>query len=147
MRTWTQSRAILSNFVEEQWTQNYPQYLSALSRELYPTTFLETAVYIELPSGHKCLCVEFIIVLKPPNYMEADLIDHLSDDMADDFLQLNPEGLFVCGGDLNRLNLDELTDVSGLKVLVDFLTRGTHIIDNCLTNKAIVFSKCYPIAA
>ena len=27
--------------------------------------------------------------------MEADLIDHLSDDMADDFLELNPEGLFV----------------------------------------------------
>ena len=55
MRTWTQSRAILSNFVEEQWTQNYPQYLSALSRELYPTTFLETVVYIELQSGHKML--------------------------------------------------------------------------------------------
>ena len=79
--------------------------------------------------------------------LEADLIDHLSDDMADDFLELNPEGLFVCGGDLNRLNLDKLTDVSGLKVLVDFLTRGTHILDNCLTNKAIVFSKCYPTAA
>ena len=79
--------------------------------------------------------------------MEADLIDHLSDDMADDFLQLNPEGLFMCGGDLNRLNLDKLTDVSDLKVLVDFLTRGTHILDNSLTNKAIVFSKCDPIAA
>ena len=79
-------------------------------------------------------------------YMEADLIYYLSD-MADDFLELNPEGLYVCGGDLNQLNLDKLTAVSGLKVLVDFPTRGTHIVDNCLTNKATVFSKCYSVAA
>ena len=29
---------------EEQWTQNHPQYLSGLSRALFPTTFLEIAV-------------------------------------------------------------------------------------------------------
>ena len=40
------SPAILSNFFEKQCTQNHPQYLSGLSRALYPTTFLETAVYI-----------------------------------------------------------------------------------------------------
>ena len=42
------SHAILSNYfehVEEQWTQNLPQYLSGLSRALFPTTFLEIAVY------------------------------------------------------------------------------------------------------
>ena len=39
------SRVILSNFFEEQWTQNHPQYLSGLSRALFPTTFLEIAVY------------------------------------------------------------------------------------------------------
>ena len=39
------SRAILSNFFEEQWTQNHPKYLSGLSRALFPTTFLEIAVY------------------------------------------------------------------------------------------------------
>ena len=38
------SRAILSNFFEEQGTQNYPQYLSGLSRALFPTTFLEIPV-------------------------------------------------------------------------------------------------------
>ena len=42
------SPAIFSNFFEEQWTQNHPQYLSGLSRELFPTTILETAVYITL---------------------------------------------------------------------------------------------------
>ena len=39
------SRAILSNFFEEQRTQNNPQYFSGLPRALSPTTFLEIAVY------------------------------------------------------------------------------------------------------
>ena len=39
------SPAILSNFFEKQWTQNHPQYLSGLSRALYPTTFLKIAAY------------------------------------------------------------------------------------------------------
>ena len=39
------SRAILSNFFEEQCTQNYQQYLSGLSRALFPTTFLKIAVW------------------------------------------------------------------------------------------------------
>ena len=34
-----------SNFLEEQSTQNHPQYLLGLSRALFPTTFLEIAVY------------------------------------------------------------------------------------------------------
>ena len=39
------SPAIFSNFFGEQSRQNHPQYLSGLSRELFPTTFLETDVY------------------------------------------------------------------------------------------------------
>ena len=39
------SCAILSNFFEEHWTQNHPQCLSRLSRALFPTNFLEIAVY------------------------------------------------------------------------------------------------------
>ena len=42
------SRAILLNFFEEQCTQNHPQYLSRLLGALFPTTFLEIAVYAEL---------------------------------------------------------------------------------------------------
>ena len=38
------SRAILSNFFGEQGRQNHPQYLSGLSRALFPTTVLKTAV-------------------------------------------------------------------------------------------------------
>ena len=36
---------ILSNFFEEQRTQNHPQCLLGLSHALFPTTFLEIAVY------------------------------------------------------------------------------------------------------
>jgi len=39
------SCAILSNLFEEQCTQNHPQYLSGLSRVLFPTTFLEIGVW------------------------------------------------------------------------------------------------------
>ena len=39
------SRAILSIFFEEQWTQNHPQYLSGSSHALFPTTIFEMAVY------------------------------------------------------------------------------------------------------
>ena len=46
------SRAILSNFFEEQRTQNHPQYLSGLSRALFPTTFLEIAVYVHGDAFH-----------------------------------------------------------------------------------------------
>ena len=38
------SSAILSNFFEEKWTQNHPQYLLGMSRALFPTAFLEIAV-------------------------------------------------------------------------------------------------------
>ena len=48
------SHAILSNFLEERWTQNYLQYLSGLSRALFATTFLEIALYTcTLYSLHK----------------------------------------------------------------------------------------------
>ena len=45
------SRAILSNFFEEEWTQNHPQYLSELPRALFPTPFLEKAVYLRSGAG------------------------------------------------------------------------------------------------
>ena len=54
-----------SNFFEKQWTQNHPQYLSGLSRALYPTTFLKIAVSswkvvlverkVSLPHATACL--------------------------------------------------------------------------------------------
>ena len=54
------SRAILSNFFEEQWAQNHPQYPSGLSRALFPTTFLEIAVYWVKTPTHPLLSFLFV---------------------------------------------------------------------------------------
>ena len=42
------SLAIVWNFFEKQWIKNHPQYHSGLSRALFPTTFLEIAVFQQL---------------------------------------------------------------------------------------------------
>ena len=47
---------ILSNFSEEQWTQNHLQCLSGLSRAHFPTTFLEIAVYSGLQTKWSVAC-------------------------------------------------------------------------------------------
>ena len=47
------SPAILWNLVEKKWTKNHPQYLSGLSRALFPTTFFETAVCIQPDKASK----------------------------------------------------------------------------------------------
>ena len=49
------SRAILSNVSEKQCTQNQPPYLSGLLRALFPTTFLEIAVYASHVSSLRCM--------------------------------------------------------------------------------------------
>ena len=43
-RSWPLVPFFESSF-EKQWTKNHPQYLSGLSRALFPTTFLEIAVF------------------------------------------------------------------------------------------------------
>ena len=53
----------------------------------------------------------------------------------------------MIGGNLNNINLDRLSALSGLTALVDFPTRGTSILDNCPTNSCSLFSKCYPFDA
>ena len=64
------SRTILSNFFEEQCTQKHPQYLSGLSRTLFPTTFLEIAVYLAKAKYEALVrsiekCLSEIIQLSP----------------------------------------------------------------------------------
>ena len=70
------SPAILANFFEKQCTQNHPQYLSGLSRALYPTSFLEIAVYTDAkrrgiylalftdPEGDSCFSIYQISWIK-----------------------------------------------------------------------------------
>ena len=53
------SPAILSNFFEKQCTQNQ-QYLTGLSRALYPTTFLEITVYNRQSNKQVFFSLEFV---------------------------------------------------------------------------------------
>ena len=77
----------------------------------------------------------------PPSfqYDEGDLIDAIID-RCDTSLDMHPNGVVLCGGDLNRLDLDCLSTSSGLVPMVNFATRGTSILDNCLTNRPELFN-------
>ena len=59
----------------------------------------------------------------------------------DNTLDKDPNTVFVCGGDLNHLDLNRLQSMSGWKALVDFPTRGDACLDNCLTNSPDLFNK------
>ena len=56
-------------------------------------------------------------IYHPPRskYQEDDLIEYIMD-IVDQFLECHPSGLVLCGGDLNRLDLEKLSNLSGLRV-------------------------------
>ena len=68
------SCAILSNFFEEQRTQNHPQYLSGLSRALFPTTFLEIAVKASPPRLETRL-IDVLLPMQPRFQIMLYIID------------------------------------------------------------------------
>lgn len=43
---------------------------------------------------------------------------------------------------MNRLDISRLGELTGWNALVDFPTRGNARLDNCLTNRTELFSKC-----
>lgn len=102
-------------------------------------------ITIELPSKQ-----EFIIcgLYHPPKpkYQDRDLMEYLVE-MSDRFLDSFPDATVVIGGDLNRLDLNVFSTLSELVPLVDFATQGKSKLDNALTNKPQLFSKCYHITA
>ena len=54
-----------------------------------------------------------------PRYIEDNLISYLTD-VSDLFLDGSLDGTVLIGGDLNNLNLDKLSALSGLTALIDF---------------------------
>ena len=61
------SRVILSNFFEEQWIQNHPQYLSGLPFALFPTTFLQNSCMRRLSKAtlhHSLKRVSTLLIIK-----------------------------------------------------------------------------------
>ena len=96
-----------------------------------------------LPSGHSMLiCGPY----NPPKYKyrDADLMNYLIS-FVDSVLDKHPDTVIVCGGDVNRLNMQELKALSGWGIMVDFPTRGNACLDNCLTNRRDLFGKTYPL--
>ena len=104
-------------------------------------TFECIYVTMHLPSDHNMMICALYHPPKP-RYMEDDLISYLTY-ISDLFLDGSPDGTVMIGGDLNNINFDKLSALSGLTALVDFARRGTSILDNCLTNNCSFFSKCY----
>ena len=93
--------------------------------------FKMLSVELLLLSGHHML----IIGLYPPpsvKYDEGNLIDTIIDRCVT-FLDTHPNGVVLCGGDLNRLDLDRLSTSPGPVPMVNFTTRGTSTLNNCLT--------------
>ena len=76
-----------------------------------------------------------IIGLYPPPSFKCDegnVIDTILDRFVT-FLDMHPNGVVLCGGDLNRLDLDRLSTSPGPVPTVNFTTRGTSTLNNCLT--------------
>ena len=78
----------------------------------------------------------------PPKhkYQEADLMNYLIT-FVDSVLDKHPDTIIVCGGDVNRLDTQELKALSRWDVMVDFPPRG----NNCLTNRLDLFGNTYPL--
>ena len=104
--------------------------------ELICTTLL-------LPSGHRMLISG---LYNPPkhNYRDSELMSYIIS-IVDNVLDNHPNAVMICGGDLNRLDLQEFKALSGWDALVGFPTRGDACLDNCITNRVDLFGKAYPI--
>ena len=101
-------------------------------------TFECIYITMQLPSDHKMMMCGLYNPTKP-RYIEDELISYLTD-ISDLFLDSSPDGTVMIGGDLNNMNLNKLSALSGLTALVDFPKRGTSILENCLTNNCSLFS-------
>ena len=97
---------------------------------------------VRLPSGHMLVVCGFYHPPRP-TYQVKDLMIYLVDFM-DNILDKFPGGVIVPGGDVNRLDPDELCSMTGWKALVSFPTRGDSILDNVFTNRSDLFGKCKP---
>jgi hypothetical protein len=112
-------------------------------RVIRETEFEMISIILILPTGHKMLVIG---AYHPPrfSYDETDFLNRIVE-VVDDFLDINPNGLVLFSGDINHLNVSQLSTMSGMLHLVDFPTRGQAILDNCLTNRPELFNKAYPL--
>ena len=80
----------------------------------------------------------------PPKYSQRDIVlMNYTISFVDLVLNKHPEAAIVCGGDVNRLDMQQFKALSGWDFMVDFPTRGNACLDNCLTNRADLFGQAY----
>ena len=106
------------------------------------TLYEVICINLRLPSGHRFLVCGMYY---PPrhNYAEEDLMSSRTN-IVDNELDEHPQTVVVCGGDLNKLNIDRLEKLTGWNAMVDFPTRGLSCLDNCFSNRTDLCGKCYP---
>ena len=106
------------------------------------TLYKVICINLRFPSGHRFLVCGMYY---PPrhNYAEEDLMSSRTN-IVDNELDEHPQTVVVCGGDLNKLNIDRLEKLTGWNAMVDFPTRGLSCLDNCLSNLKDFFGKYYP---
>ena len=96
----------------------------------------------KLPSGH--LLLTYCIYHPPkPTYQPADFLLYLTH-LMDNALDQHPGLTMVAGGDVNRLDTNELIVMIGWDSLVDFPTRGDAYLDKIFTNRPDLFAKSIP---
>ena len=92
------------------------------------------ALTVLLPSDHIMLICGLYNPTKH-SYRYIDLMNYIIF-FVDFVLNKHPEANIVCGGDVNRLDMQEFKALFGWDFMVDFPTRGNACLDNCLTNRA-----------
>jgi hypothetical protein len=107
--------------------------------------FEALSIKVELPSGDIMLIIG---VYHPPRpiYDEQALCIYLSESI-DAFLNVSPNSVVVCGGDVNQLDIEHLQTMIDITALVDFPTRKDSTLANCLTNKPLLFGTWYSISS
>ena len=96
----------------------------------------------KLPSGHLLLTCGIYHPPKP-TYQPADFLQYLTHLMGN-ALDQHPGLTIVAGGDVNRLDTNELIVMTGWDSLVDFPTRGDAYLDKVFTNRPDLFAKSIP---
>ena len=97
---------------------------------------------LKLPSGHLLLTCGIYHPPKP-TYQPADFLQYLTH-LMDNALDQHPGLTIVAGGDVNRLDTNELIVLTGWDALVDFPTRGDTYLDKVFTNRPDLFAKSIP---
>ena len=92
------------------------------------------ALTVLLPSDHIMLICGLYNPTKH-SYRYIDLMNYIIF-FVDFVLNKQPEANIVCGGDVNRLDIQEFKALFGWDFMVDFPTRGNACLDNCLTHQA-----------